>query len=74
MNEAPFRTLEFEPDDKPREWSLPENLRRMVEQQGEPSEELFVTFIKEALDVSVDENDIIGACLEHRQNLSNRID
>jgi len=45
-------------------WSLPPALMWLVQLQGEASQELFNKLIEEALRVSVDEDNIIKACLD----------
>jgi hypothetical protein len=44
-------------------WSLPDDLRAMVEEIGEASESKYLAFIKAALSRSVDIDRIIKACL-----------
>jgi hypothetical protein len=48
------------------EWALSAELMQMVQLQGEPLEELFVSFIKAALRKNADEDNIIKACLDHK--------
>src|SRR5262249_18965329 len=45
-------------------WSLPPALMHLVRLQGEPSQQLFQTLVTEALRLSVDEDNIIKACLD----------
>jgi len=46
-------------------WSMPGNLMQMLQLQGQPSGELFHSFINTALHMAVDEDTIIKACLDH---------